>query len=149
MKLRLPRRWSGLLLAGGASLLLAACVTSSEPSASSAVQSAASLAENDRLRTRLAGVTLQGGNVAGESFCAAYRADGTLTMAIPGHAEQAGNWTVDDGQVCETVRGLTSCSRFAFLPPDSRSVTITSPDGAFLPYTASVSNGSDCGGARG
>lgn len=149
MRFRVQGRWLALLAAGGVPLMLAGCVTSSEPAASGAVSGAASAAANDRLRTRLAGVTLQGSNVAGETFCTAYRADGTMTTAIPGVADQAGSWTVGNGQVCETVRGLMSCSRFDFQAPSTQSVTITSLDGAFLPYAATVTGASDCGGAQG
>ena len=97
----------------------------------------------DRLAEVMTNTSLSGQNIAGESFCNYYGANGSLLRTASG-VRETGTWSVDGRFVCEMVNGVSGCMTLDFLPLGGVTVTLADGSGGFS-YPAQSTSGNSCG----
>ena len=96
------------------------------------------------LQATLAGNSLVGEAISGDTYCSYYAPNGSMTRVFQGFAPEYGSWMADGTAVCETVNQVTGCSRFDFGANGQVTVTSLEGSGGFATPAVMVS-GNQCG----
>ncbi len=132
---------------GVSALLIASCMTQSQPSGSgqsATPTTAAPPAPASSVYADLAGASLVAEALSGDLYCIYYAPDGTMGVAFENQPPAYGTWTVNGNDVCETTDGFTECNRFQIAA--NGVVTMVSLEGSGAFTTAGqLFEGNECG----